>query len=200
MNYEQEMLELERTRLEMEKRRDRNASIRFLIGSILLVAGTTGASLFVNYQQGQRSLASSERQWVIPMLMQIEPTEFDVRIERIDALSGIELTRPMQLYLSEERIATVKAKNEFETKQKEEQAALKEQELQEKLAKEAEERAEEAKQLAQLEKQKQAEEEAMKAKAAAEVARQKAVAAEKERAENMRKEINSITKRMFKVF
>lgn len=58
MNHDEKILAIETERLDMEKRRDRHASLRFLIGSVLLVVGTSGASLYINTQQDYRSLVN----------------------------------------------------------------------------------------------------------------------------------------------
>lgn len=172
MNHEERILEIELERLEMEKRRDRHASIRFLIGSVLLVLGTSGASIYISAQQGERSLTASERQWVVPMLMEVSNDEHNDRIERIDSLLKLSLSEPTLSYLRAERMATIGEQKKIEAKRKAELEARMVAEAKARAAEAARQREKEAA-AKELEAKKLAEQETQRRKAEADAARAK---------------------------
>ena len=83
----------------MEKRRDKNATLRFLMGSVLLVVGTSAASLFINEQQEKRALFASEQQWIVPILLNFKADDFDGKEEFIQETLSLGLTDKMTSYL-----------------------------------------------------------------------------------------------------
>ncbi len=181
MTHEEQLLDIERERLIMEKQRDRKASARFIIGSVLLAAGTTGVSLYSNSMQEKRALVNSERQWVVPMVMSIEAASFTKQIKLIDDLLSVGLTPSVNTYLKGERLAAVSDRKVYETKEKEILAAKEKVKQQKQLAEQAKLKAKEAENLAQEDLKKEAEKAEKAALLAAKQAEAVVATAEKER-------------------
>ena len=99
MTVDERLLKIEQERLAMEKRRDKNATLRFLMGSVLLVVGTSAASLFINEQQEKRALFASEQQWIVPILLNFKADDFDGKEEFIQETLSLGLTDKMTSYL-----------------------------------------------------------------------------------------------------
>ena len=99
VTVDERLLKIEQERLAMEKRRDKNATLRFLMGSVLLVVGTSAASLFINEQQEKRALFASEQQWIVPILLNFKADDFDGKEEFIQETLSLGLTDKMTSYL-----------------------------------------------------------------------------------------------------
>ena len=129
MSIEQEMLAIERERLEMERKRDKKASLRFIIGSVLLVLATSGLTLYLNMQQEKRSIVASERQWIVPMLLSTEATDYEGRLRVIDELISLDISVQMKNYLQSQRLAILASKEKADELFAQEQALLEQQKL-----------------------------------------------------------------------
>jgi len=123
MSNQDEILKIERERLKMEKLRDKHASFRFLVGSVLLGLFTTGASFYLNDKQDKRAVVNSERQWIIPMLFNLDAADFDSQVSLIDELQKINLSQTTKEYLASRKVAATKRKNDLEKIQKEKREA-----------------------------------------------------------------------------
>lgn len=181
MSTEQELLEIERERLRMERKRDRHTNIRFVVGTILLAAATTGASIYISERQAKRMLINDQKQLVIPMLMRVEANDFDKEIEIIDDfIENADFDEEVVTSLKNRRTRTLREKKEYEEKLASEQAAKEELE---RLSKIAEEEERKAKAITAFNARKEAE-------AKARIAREKEIAAAKA-AENAKREIEA---------
>ena len=94
-----ELLKIEREKLALEKKSYGAATVRFVIGSILLVIATTGISLYVSYKQEKRALIHAERQLIIPVLIALEDKDYDIRIARIVSFLELGLLQVTKNYL-----------------------------------------------------------------------------------------------------
>lgn len=144
MSTDMELLAIERERLDMEKKRDKTASIRFIIGSVLLALGTTGASLYINMQQEQRSLLASEQQWIIPILFRSDPLDYVGSLRVVNELLSLNISDQMKAYLQGQKLAIQESKGKQEQQLAAENAALEEKKKQDFLAEIAKQEAEEA--------------------------------------------------------
>ena len=178
MDYEKEILEIERERLKREIIRDRHASYRFIVGTVLLAFATSGVSWYITVKQGKVAIensrelqrinhANSEKLSILPHLVTIPSEEYAEKIEVIDRLLKMPLSMSMKTFLLEEKEKVSLEKKEYEKAVKAKELALQEKEN-------AEQKAEEAKRAADAEEARRASEEADSAKKRAEQAEAKA--------------------------
>ena len=190
MSTDEKLLAIEEERLEMEKKRDKNATLRFMTGSVLLAMATTGLSLYINDQQERRALLASEQQWIIPMLLRQNPDDLDKRENMIEEILSLNISNQMQSYLGGQKLNIAKARVERDKQIAAEQSALAEQKRQEELAEIARVKAEELEKQQKLVELKLAQEEQEKAKLAAQAASMRARQIEKQRIDDMLKRFN----------
>ncbi|MCG8066378.1 MAG: hypothetical protein JAY84_00830 [Candidatus Thiodiazotropha taylori] len=193
MTPEQEMLEIERERLKMERQRDRHASIRFIVGTVLLAAATTGASLYISekqanrmlindQKQANRMLINDQKQLVIPMLMKAEPKDFNKVVSIIDDfIENAELEPEVVSLLKARRVKTLQQKRDYEEKLAAENAAKEEEERLKQIALEEKRK---AKAIVEAKAKKEAEEKAR-------IAKEKQIAAAKA-SEKAKKETEAV--------
>ena len=190
MTTDERLLAIEEERLAMEKKRDKNATLRFMTGSVLIAVATTGLSLYINDQQEKRALLASEQQWIIPMLLKQDPDDLDTRAKMIEEILTLNISDHMQNYLGAQQFNIAEARIERDKQIAAEQEALAEQKRQEELAEAARLKAEELEKQEKQEELKLAKEEQEKARQAAQAAKLRALQIEQRRLDDMLKRFN----------
>ena len=136
MNIDKKILEIEIERLEMEKARDKQAKVRFIIGGIIIAFATSGLSLYLDHQQSERAFAISEKQMIIPMIYNNDPLDFDGRLAKIqDFLDRKDLYESNLHFLEGQKKVILEQKESYIKLEKERLALEKQAEEEKKRAK-----------------------------------------------------------------
>jgi hypothetical protein len=96
---EEKKLNISRSQLALEQRKERNTSIRYFVGVILLGIATLSVNSIISSDRSRRELVAGERQLVLPYLVGLEKLDYDDQIGRLDLFQKSSLSPEMQNFL-----------------------------------------------------------------------------------------------------
>jgi hypothetical protein len=133
LKIENEKLEIARAQLALERRKERNTSLRFLIGVILLGVITLLVNYIISADRSRRESIAKEREVFLEYTGGIDELDYDRQLKIIDRFRSLPLLSPEIRTAVEDLLLNI-------NKQHEAKLAKEEADAQEKAAAEAEER------------------------------------------------------------
>jgi hypothetical protein len=130
-DLEAERINIARAQLRLEQRKERNASVRFFLGVVLLGIVTLSVNSVITSERSRRELVAAERQLVIPYFVGIENLAYADQKRRIGLFQRASLTPEMQRFLAV-LLTGVEEQHRAELAKQREEAALKAKESREK--------------------------------------------------------------------
>jgi hypothetical protein len=88
---EKEKLNIAREQLQLDRVKERNASIRFFVGVLLVGVVTWAVNVAVSAEQGKRTLIQSERELILPQVIDIHKMSYEDQQQKLKVLLGEQL-------------------------------------------------------------------------------------------------------------